>query len=215
MYYDSRMPQVVGAFDAAGLHARIDAVTGGDTNLHNYTVQQRLGNGTHVLMHQVVSIDYAGSFNPAAFADIHNGNVNELQHVTAGQVYDVDAWHADTMTAAQRLKCIAFLTGSSCWPTEFLIGRIGLSTNLKHKQYVDPNKYWDSPAGKEDLAAAIHKGDAYVQQFNPGDILNVPAGTLHRRAVPIDWSGYRYFMRKFPRHGLLRSCTTKQRLKPS
>lgn len=216
MYYLSEMPKVVGEYDAADLHNRIDTATSGQPSLSAYAVLKILADGIeYPSIEDAVKIKYARFFNPCAFENYHSdGQVDDLDIVSAGpRNASIDDWHPDNNSGNRMQVLPEILTTASVWPTEFLIGKIAVIPGRKPYRPFEYS-YWESGVGKSAIAAALESGNAYKHKFEPGEVLKVPKGTLHRRNIPENSQGYRYFMRRFPRFDIFRAGTNLGRMRP-
>lgn len=216
MHYLSEIPKIVGEYDAADLHNRIAQAEAEQPDINSYDVLRMLAGGIkYPGIGDAVKIKYARFFKPAAFENYYaDGQVDNIEFVTPGpRDTVVDSWHPDS--SDNRLLVLPeFLTTASVWPTEFLIGRVAISRTALKRVGSFEYYYWVSEEGKDAIHTALNKGNAYVHKFEPGEVLKVPGGTLHRRNIPEVWSGYRYFMRRFPRFDTFRSSTNLGRMRP-
>ncbi len=215
MIYKSDSPRIVGGFDATQLHDRINEILEASPGSSPFEVQRQLAGGEFDLMKNIVEIKWNRLFFPGAFENIHSdGQFNDLVSVSGYRKGLTDGWHADTAGDARVFKLTEFLTGASRWPTEFLVGRIELSGVQIFDRHWNPNHRWDVEDGKAAIDNALERGDAEVVSYSPGQMLRVPAGTLHRRNIPGGESGLRYFIRHYPRFGFVRHRAFAQKLRP-
>jgi hypothetical protein len=218
MYYASVKPKVVGEFDAGDLNRRIDEYADGRPDLFTFDFIRGLASPdtTHPGMGDVLHIAWKHFFRPRAFGGHYmDGQISEIEFIKP-EVRDtsIDSWHADTTSSNRRKVYPETLTTAARWPTEFLIGNIAVSKTLFKDQHGHLQwQFWSSATGETLINQAMEKGDAYIHTFEPGEIIKVPKGTLHRRSIPAEASGYRYFMRHFPRQDLFRTGTNRGRIR--
>lgn len=215
MYYLSEMPKVVGEYDATDLHNRIDSAAAGRLDLSPNDILKILaGDIKYPTIKDAVNIKYARFFNPTAFENYYSdGQVDDLGIINVGpKNTPIDSWHPDN-SSSNRLQVLPeILTTASRWPTEFLIGKIAVIPSMKQYRLFE-YEYWESNVGKDAIAKAVERGNAFTHKFEPGEVLKVPKGTLHRRNIPNNSHGYRYFMRRFPRFDVFRAGTNLGRMR--
>lgn len=212
MYRMSEMPKVVGEFDAAKLHTRIDTFVEQNPDASLEQLNYGLGDdpATSIRVEQVANIQWNRLFWRGSFA-LNTGDGQANSVVLEGDRYraSIDEWHPDTRDA-KKLVLPETLTGASKWPTEFLIGRVAVDPQLIAIDEFE-DKFWRSEAGKEAIGLALLKGDAYLHKFKPGEIVKAPPGVIHRRCILSEVADYRYFLRLFPRLPILNSATSAEK----
>jgi hypothetical protein len=214
MIYSSEMPKIVGEFDAEELHGRIDQIVAEFPDSKSYDIQRHLSGDEFRLMKDIVPKRYNRLFRSASYNDFRGGWTDEIYYISAGNDTGVDEWHFDTNGNARIFELTEILTGASRWPTEFLVGRIGVGQCVAFSRHWDLNHRWETEAGRDAIETAIQLGDAQVIRFEPGEMLKVPPGTLHRRNIPEGEEGFRYFVRNFPFRSPLKQGTVLGRLRP-
>ncbi len=198
--YETHMPEVVGEFDAEGLHARIDAIMADNPNIWSGQLLLTLGEGKSKMIEEIAGVRYHKKFNPASYDNPYmDGQTDDLMHVSGHTQSLVDNWHMDRVHGSRLQYSPSILTGASIWPTAFLVGRIGLSFTDLRKMITDTHNFFSTQQGSEVINRAIERGDARVEKLAPGEIAVAESGILHKRDVPEVHEGYRYFIRKFPR----------------
>jgi hypothetical protein len=211
MNYLSDIPRVVGEFNADALNEKIDAIAAQHPDAAIFPVQA-LCSPDRGLM-GVVNIRYKFLFRPGAFESATiDGQVAEVQRVK-GSLIDIDQWHVDRLDHARLLTLPEILTTASRYPTKFLLGHIAIPTEYLGAYMRSDYNFWQSAAGKTAIHGAIANGDAAEHRFEPGEVVSVPPGTLHKRDIPYGATGFRFFMRKFPNQGLLHAGSKFGRLK--
>lgn len=216
MIYASEMPRVVGEFDAEMLHKRIDSVAPADASLNGHTVVNAIceaeGINKYTSIEDIAGIRWHRFFRPGAFMSLSSdGEVNYLyNHQNHVPDQFSDGWHPDDNESNRLLQLPEILTTTSKWPTKFLVGKIAIKT--RDIPMLTPD-FWVSDTGKEAVDAAIEKGDAHEHKSEEGKVLVMPKGALHRRDIPAGFTGYRYFMRRFPTIDALHSGTVLGRIR--
>lgn len=215
--YISKSPRVVGEFDAAALHQSIDEAVASDPNISAIGVMQKFSQSSQSqtpYMEDIASINWAGLFNRRAFENRRSdGQIDEISYESSARTTSTNEWHPDVSSSNRYLILPEILTGASRWPTQFLLGRIAVEREDLEEMGV--SDFWKSEAGRLAVERALTKGDAYTHEFEPGEVVKVPKGTLHRRNIPLGTEGFRYFMRHFPKHDIIRAGTARGRLRPS
>lgn len=215
--YLSKSPKVVGEFDAAALHQRIDEVVASEPNISAIGMMQKLSQPSESqtpYIEDIASINWSWLFSRRAFENCYSdGQISEIFYELSARTTSTNEWHPDVSSSNRYLILPEILTGASRWPTQFLLGRIAVERGDLEEMGI--SYFWESEAGRLAVESALTKGDAYTHEFEPGEVVKVPKGTLHRRNIPPGAEGFRYFMRHFPKHGIIRAGTTRGRLRPS
>lgn len=198
MLYVSKEPRVVGEFDATMIHQRIDEVTSQNPNATVWNLGSQICD--HVdfpdKLRDLINTHRAPLSYRRAFINTGVSLWEGLEYMHPGRnLENIDGWHVD-IKPDRRLPLQEILTAASRWPTEFLLGKLSLTNDLR---LYEPS-FWKSEVGREVIEDALLDGDVRIHKFSPGDVLKVPKGTIHRRHVPSDEEGFRFFMRSFPRH---------------
>ncbi len=216
MYYHSEMPKIVGEFNATRLHELIDGVAPENASLDGYTIvdriQQALDINIYADIETIAGISWGRFFSPGAFKGYTNdSDVNFLDAIQQHEgTSTVDKWHADDNASARVLSLPQTLTTASRWPTHFIIGDVA----VRYPQLLHSLRFWSTNEGEEAISRAVDKGDAREFLFETGQVVVAPPGVIHRRDIPTGASGYRYFMRLFPRFGVIRSEAFIGRVRP-
>jgi len=197
------MPRVVGEFDAELLQANATRALEEVGEFGHNRIQGLLASekgSPYMTMSQIAEIKWKRLFIPEAYESFTiDGQVDDLEILDNPSKGPVDEWHPDNL-GGDIFDLPRILTGASIYPTLFLVGRIALPGEaLRHIRSFD---FWRSEGAKIAIEKAIEKGNARPVHFLPGQIVVAHPGTLHKRDLPEDASGIRYFMRKFPKLGL-------------
>lgn len=214
MYYYSEMPNVVGEFDAESMHQDLESLRADSPELEPLKIiTQYVENGA-VLPHDIGRGIHWNSSRMARKYPRNQNTSSYLSYIDADTSNRaIDHWHVDTLNNDNRQhKLTEIVVASSNFPTQFLIGRLAITHEGLRKTEQHAFQYWAKDQGAAHVAEALEKGDATIVTFKPGEVVQAPHGTLHRRYLPEDQEGFRYFLRLYPRFSRLHTKPISSRV---